>query len=430
MEKTCTLRELVEAKAAASYFATALDRIAIAKAFIEGCRGIAFNTKEDDAFAVMNPDTVLVKFDADAPKPEYTVMLPEAPDKKDKKNAYDNIDYAVHSVLVRYDAKSKERNDYDISENFAASVPYTITCIAFYIIFACHPFKGARYYAEAAMSTEEEFKYFFDNPDFIFDPASYDSNKIEGYHKCPNDFWGKLSEGQRNFFAEGLCAKSDYTCKELFKNWDKYFTYDELTLKAICGQDIKAYDFGDDHSIIATDVTVWNKVARCIYCNKEIKSKCKDCPYVDKGLVEVTVIEVKRIVVNAALGQKREVFDEKILELKVGERLQGNELDNISGGEGDVFVVIPTKKLGVLGMEYLGEKVISIEPAVGDPYVIKQGTKFKLVAGDKINVSDYVILEVLGKKGAKPAQASVAAAAPNNAPASDTDEKKQDDDKN
>ena len=64
MEKTCTLRELVEAKAAASYFATALDRIAIAKAFIEGCRGIAFNTKEDDAFAVMNPDTVLVKFDA------------------------------------------------------------------------------------------------------------------------------------------------------------------------------------------------------------------------------------------------------------------------------------------------------------------------------------------------------------------------------
>lgn len=432
MEKICTLRELVEARTAESYFATALDRISIAKAFIDSCRDVADDKKKNDVIAIINPDIVSVKFDTDAAVSEYTVILPELPCKKElKRVGYDNMDYAAPSILNLCKERKKRDNTCEVIDYFRdSSNAYTIACLTFYIIFACHPLKGADYYAAAAKSTEEELKYFLGGPRFIFDPASYDLSKIEGYHKCPYDFWSKLSDGQRSFFAEILCGgKTINSCSELFAAWDKYFTYESLTLKAVCGENIAAYDFGEDHSIIATDVTVWNKIARCIYCKKEIKSKCKSCPYADKGLVEVTVIEVKLIVVNAALGQKREIFSEKIMPLKVGDVLQGKELDGLAGGEGDVFAVIPTKKLGVLGMEYLGDKVISIEPENGTPYVVSPGAKFKLVPGDKINVSDYIILEVIGKKGAKPAAAPASNGASGNAPVANTGDEKQDDDK-
>lgn len=416
MEKICTLREWVESSVAQSYFGTTLERIAVAAKFIGKCSEIdtrcVDRVKNDIIFAELNPDTILLKIIDDNGVIAYDIDFVKKDDKKVLKNTYySNFDYASSLVLNKYSIgkeKGKEDSVYDVAVHLSKEdKAYAIAVNLFYIIFACHPFKGATYYSSPIENAEKELEFFINSKKFIFDSNYYAEEKIDGYHKCPNDVWNKLNDNQRAFFEKAL-SDDCYNLRRLFEEWKKYFSYSTIVLKTICGEDIDAFMFREDHSLIATDIAIWENLAKCALCKKELKSKCKSCPNAANALVTVTSMEIKITVTDANLGRSATHSTENVICLRVGDLLKGKDLDAKKGGDDNVFRVIPTKKLGVIGCEYLGEHPIALVNVDATAAVVLQhSSKFKLTPGDKIYLSPNVTIEVLSKSSKKNNESNV-----------------------
>jgi len=402
MEKEYTLREWVESVVSESYFGTTLERIAMADQFMEHCKRLVAERKYAVTVADLNPDTITIKVNDDNGTLTREFGFKQYRDKKMLNSTrYNNLEYAPESIVKRCATKRKKANMHDIARRFSdEDKAYTIAVNVFYIVFACHPFKGAAYYSSAVEDFEKELEYFKTSGKFIFAPEHYEAEKIDGYHKCPHDLWLKLGEEQRNFFTVAL-KNNHLSCAKLFATWEGDFNYSYVVLKAICGEEIPALAFGNDHALIATDIAVWDNYAKCVYCKKEIKEKCKRCPHAANALVTVTTVNLRLTVTDAALGKKATRSTERTFTLRVGDVLTGRMLDSQNGGDDVVFRVIPTKKMGILGCEYLGDRPLLLEGADAATFmVLCKSKKFKLSPKDKIYLTSSHTLEIMEKTGA------------------------------
>ena len=402
MEKTCTLRELIDSKVARSYFGTGLERIEIAQAFMDAGDALFRSKKDKSVIAFLTPENITVRYDDESAEPEYTFAWPEMlPSKVLKETPYENFAYAPWDILNFCDTEDKRGNSENIMDRFKDEHKiYTLSVLLFYIIFACHPYKNAEYYEAAVMTSEDEYCYFVRKPAFVFDPLCAADNQVETFHQAPNAFWVKLSDSQRRFFEYAFQGDSRNRnfCQNFFEGWKKSFGHTKVCLRAICGEPIPAMLFGNDSVLIATDVAIWESAARCYYCNKEAKAKCKACADAATAVVEICFTDAKITSTNAALGRKATRSLEKIISLSVGFTLTGKDLDPANGGRDKVFAVIPTKRRGILGIEYFGERPIYVETADGAGSIITQkAPRCLLLPGSKLYVSDTVTIEIMGK---------------------------------
>lgn len=398
MAKTLTLREWIESAVSKSYFGTTLERISLAEKFMSQCKVLLGDKKSMATVAMLNPDTIKVTVNDVTGVVSYDVCFPSFTHQRKLKNTkYTNLDYASTSIVKFCSARRKHANLFEICKRLnEKDKTYTVAVNLFYIIFACHPFKGAEYFKSSVDDLERDYEVFGGEKKFIFSPEYYDSEKIDGYHKYPNDLWNKLKKEQRIFFTEAFFW-GGYRCADLFQKWQSYFQYSEVVLKTLCGEDIRGFAFDNDYTLIATDIAVWDNVARCIYYKKEFKDKCKNCPNSSSAFVTGASVNICLTVTDAALGKTPTHASKKLVKLRVGDTLTGRMLDEKNGGDQAVFRVIPTKKIDVLGCEYLGECPLYLEGA--DPansMVLRKSNKFKLNPNDKIYLTPSVIFEVIG----------------------------------
>lgn len=396
MEKTCTLRELIEPKLAYSYCGTAVERLSIADAFINACEEIVYVKKSRSTVANLSPDTVTVTFDTEVSPTVYRMNFETALSRKAlKATRYDNLSFAPREIVQFCSKKRKRANLREVSQRYVnENKAYTLTVMLFYIIFGCHPFKGASYYSAAVADREYDLRYFSEPRKFVFDPTYYGEEKIEGYHNSPYDFWSKLSDDQRSFFTDGLLGEPRYLA-DVINDWKTYLAPRPVTLKALCGENVSACFYAKDYALISTDPAIRRNSAQCFNLRKDLHEKCKECPLSDKAFVTVTALDVKVTVTNAELGRSATESEERSFLLLTGDKLTGKDLDPENGGDETVFDVIPTKTVGVLGFKYLGRAPICIEDAGGNgKTVTADNPRFKVAVHDKIYVTDSVTLEI------------------------------------